>query len=75
MLTYIIDTMPLIYVCKFIVNNMFTLILQMVRPEILKINSLINSNYRQYRQRTTYEKCEISSHMHTFKITPETKKQ
>ena len=64
-----------IHVCKFIVNNMFTLILQMVRPEILKINSFLGSNYRQYRQRTTYEQCEISSHTCIFKNKKETKMQ
>lgn len=38
MLTYITDTMPELHLCKFIVNNMFTLILHMVRPDILKAN-------------------------------------
>lgn len=40
-MTYVIDTMPLIHICKFIVSNMFTLILQMVRPEILKVNAFL----------------------------------
>ncbi len=39
MLTYITDTMPEFYFCKFIVNNMFTLILHMVRPLKLKANA------------------------------------
>ena len=35
MSTYMIDTMLEFYLCKFIVNNMFTLILHMVRPDRL----------------------------------------
>ena len=35
MMAYSIDTMPDFHLCKFIVNNMFTLILHMVRPDRL----------------------------------------
>jgi len=34
-MAYSIDTMPDFHLCKFIVNNMFTLILHMVRPDRL----------------------------------------
>ena len=36
MSTYMVDTMLEFYLCKFIVNNMFTLISHMVRPDRLK---------------------------------------
>jgi hypothetical protein len=49
--------MPESQVCKFIVNNMFTLILHMVLPVILKYY-LINSDACEYKLLIT---CEIDS--------------
>lgn len=51
MSTYMIDTMLELYLCKFIVNNMFTLILHMVRPDrLMTIES--NTSVRVSKKRS-----------------------